>query len=271
MSTIVSGGDGDNSMASSTPEDIDADNVVAVGFAGSAREPVRFRLDAEGRVMVRDIKKAYRCRASSLESGQWEPKIAGCVRECVRVMCTLEPHQVECVRWMAAREEGGRAEEVAHVRGGILADRMGTGKTHMVAALMARRPVPTLVIATIGTLDHWFETLRRHGLHPCRVLSRDHAARLGKGSVEHSSTVVTVASAFVGRPGREHPTAVAEMFARSWGRVVLDEAHVIRNPSTQLHRALKRLNAAVIAPFGRITLVDLGAKQHGPRKSKARR
>ena len=34
---------------------------------------------------------------------------------------------------------------------------------------------------------------------------------------------------------------------------------------------LKRLNAAVIAPFGRITLVDLGAKQHGPKKSKAKR
>lgn len=34
---------------------------------------------------------------------------------------------------------------------------------------------------------------------------------------------------------------------------------------------LTRLNDAVLAPFERITLVDLGARQHGSKKSKAKR
>lgn len=160
----------------------------------------------------------------------------------------LTPLQEEGVLWMVGREtaEGG---PIPGVRGGVLADAMGLGKTHTVAALMARRRMPTLVIATIPTLQHWFDTLRRHDLHPCCVLSRDHAKTLGGGVVKHSLTVVTVVTALLTARTASAarccmPAAIDEMFSRPWGRVVLDEAHVIRNPATQVHKTLSRLNAA---------------------------
>lgn len=156
------------------------------------------------------------------------------------------------MRWMLSREDVPTADDpLPLVRGGILADEMGLGKTHMIAALMARSEMPTLVIATVATLDHWVLTLRAHGLHPCCVLSRDHATTLGGGIVNASRIVVTTVSAMpsarrVVKIGGEKasPVAIAEIFARSWGRIVLDEAHVIRNATTLLHKTLLTLEAA---------------------------
>lgn len=163
----------------------------------------------------------------------------------------LTPGQEEGVAWMIARESPpGALDPLPNVRGGILADEMGMGKTHVIAALMARSPKPTLVIATIATVSHWFATLRTYGLHPCCVMSRDHASTLGEGVVRDCLTVVvTTVSALpttarTSPLGAPAPAAITEMFSRSWGRIVLDEAHVIRNPTTLVHKTLLRLQAA---------------------------
>ena len=63
--------------------------------------------------------------------------------------------QAEALTWLSQQEEGA-------VRGGILADEMGMGKTlQMIALLLARRNGPTLVICPAAAVYQWQGELTR--------------------------------------------------------------------------------------------------------------
>lgn len=152
-----------------------------------------------------------------------------------RTLASLQGrHQREGVMWMCQRE--AHPGVVPSVAGGILADEMGMGKTYEVAALMRLRPMRTLVVTTLATLMQWQDVLSTHlGELPFVLRSKDHA---GGGGFQRVKTVLTTYSMFQ-RCDRV-PSALG---MQGWGRIVLDEAHVIRNPKTNMHRSLSRLAA----------------------------
>lgn len=144
--------------------------------------------------------------------------------------CLCGPHQREGVVWMCRRESHPSA--VPSVAGGILADEMGMGKTHTVVALMRLRPMRTLVVTTLATLMQWQEVLSsRMRVLPLVLRSRDQGCGTGFASAR---TVLTTYGLFQDR----------FVPAGDWGRIVLDEAHVVRNPRCRTHRCLSRLDAA---------------------------
>lgn len=128
------------------------------------------------------------------------------------------PHQEEGVRWMMAREADGAAV----CRGGILADDMGLGKTFQTIGLMRNGlPLRTLIVCPPALIAGWTEELRACGFSVRSLTSAASWTPAAAGEEERVAVYLTT-----------YPKATLYrrcLCAEAFGRVVLDEGHVIRN------------------------------------------
>ncbi|VBB80874.1 Putative protein of unknown function [Podospora comata] len=153
--------------------------------------------------------------------------------------------------------------------GGILADDMGLGKTLTTLALIAgsiasdpdpeRSPRPkankgqpsaqpgTLVVAPLSTLSNWEEQIKMHLRHRSVTYQIYHGSSRSK---HHSSlptydiilTTYDTLKADI-RSNRSSGVEKSPLHDLVWKRIVLDEAHVIRNPNSKVHEAVCYLRA----------------------------
>lgn len=124
---------------------------------------------------------------------------------------------------------------------GILADDMGLGKTHQTMALLlsayengARRP--SLVVCPASVVDGWYRKIKEFGptLMPYVHHGQD---RLESADDFQPLRVVLTTFGLLIRDA-----AILEHV--DWEYVILDEAHLIKNPGTSASRAARRLKAA---------------------------
>jgi len=137
-------------------------------------------------------------------------------------------YQQEAIEWMDIREQ----DRVTP--GGFLCHEMGLGKTHIMCALIRSRLVRrTIVLTTKSTIESWASTLREHSNFAFDVRTKIEelpAARPLVLVVTHQSVL------------RNHEWLEAQFF----DRVVVDEAHIMRNRSKTF---FKMRNLAAIARF----------------------
>ncbi|CAK7566319.1 MAG: hypothetical protein SEPTF4163_004259 [Sporothrix epigloea] len=168
----------------------------------------------------------------------------------------LLPHQVEGVKWMRGRELGpvkrGRVP-----KGGILADDMGLGKTLQSISLILGNPRPrkdmpswkkhyeridgaTLVVAPLALIRQWEAEIKEkvsadrsllvcvhHG--PQRTVRPQDLARY--------DVVITTYQILVSEHSRSNDALKSGCFGLSWFRVILDEAHSIKNRNAMMTKA----------------------------------
>ncbi|KAI4730340.1 hypothetical protein E4T49_01914 [Aureobasidium sp. EXF-10728] len=178
----------------------------------------------------------------------------------------LLPHQVEGVSWMIDKEIGERKKNGVLPKGGILADDMGLGKTVQSVSLILLNPRPeldakpppenpkrkipgkevgkgTLVVAPLALIRQWESEIKTkvEKSHALRVLvhhgpSRTKfAAELKKYDVV-ITTYQILASEFAG--SSDHPDgAKVGCYGVHWYRVILDEAHSIKNRNAKSTQA----------------------------------
>ncbi len=133
---------------------------------------------------------------------------------------TLRPYQQHGVAWLQFLQRAGL--------GGVLADDMGLGKTLQTICAL---PGKALVVCPTSVLPNWRAELARfrpslrvcvyHG--PSRALEED-----------ADVTLTTYALLRLDQ---------AQLQAKTWGAVVLDEAQAIKNPDSQVARAAYALQA----------------------------
>ncbi|KAG9529816.1 hypothetical protein KCU93_g3179, partial [Aureobasidium melanogenum] len=178
----------------------------------------------------------------------------------------LLPHQVEGVSWMIDKEIGERKKNGVLPKGGILADDMGLGKTVQSVSLILLNPRPeldakpppenpkrkmpgkevgkgTLVVAPLALIRQWESEIKTkvEKSHALRVLVHHGPSRTKfAAELKKYDVVVTtyqiLASEFAG--SSDHPDgAKVGCYGVHWYRVILDEAHSIKNRNAKSTQA----------------------------------
>ncbi|KAJ5146290.1 uncharacterized protein N7515_000854 [Penicillium bovifimosum] len=138
--------------------------------------------------------------------------------------------------------------------GGILADDMGLGKTIQIISLILANPKPltanssktTLIIAPVGVMTNWRNQITEHANKETApsVLIYHGSGKKEAANLANYDVVVTSYGALSSdfNPDATRPPAKG-IFSVHWRRVVLDEGHTIRNPSSKASLAACGLRA----------------------------
>ena len=171
----------------------------------------------------------------------------------------LLPHQVEGVEWMKGRELGP-VKRGKVPRGGILADDMGLGKTLQSISLILSNQRPdkedkawkksyagvektTLVVAPLALIRQWEAEIKEKvaKTHKLKVYVH-HGPQRTKSFKELAlyDVVVTTYQTLVSEHGHSASAPdgpKAGCFGLHWWRVILDEAHSIKNRNAKATKA----------------------------------
>ncbi|KAJ6127001.1 hypothetical protein N7523_002613 [Penicillium sp. IBT 18751x] len=188
---------------------------------------------------------------------------------------TLLPHQIDGVKWMCDKETGRRATKGIFPMGGILADDMGLGKTVQAIALLLKNhkseidehseanddakkdkktdpstPLSksTLVVAPLALIKQWEAEIldkveKSHRLRVC-VYHGTNRAKTARSLDDYDVVITTY-----GTLTSESATAASDktkksgIFALNWLRIILDEAHTIKNRNAKATQAACALDA----------------------------
>ncbi|CZT42223.1 related to helicase-like transcription factor [Rhynchosporium secalis] len=129
-------------------------------------------------------------------------------------------------------------------RGGILADDMGLGKTlQVISTILEGGPGSTLIIAPVSVMSNWAQQIERHVKKDrnMKVLTYHGSGRKAMTSKDFSeydvviTTYGTLSTEYLPRSAKTPETLPRKsgIFSTTWARIVLDEGHTIRNPSTK--------------------------------------
>ncbi|KPI45491.1 putative ATP-dependent helicase [Cyphellophora attinorum] len=178
----------------------------------------------------------------------------------------LLPHQIDGVEWMKHKELGTRKTRGVFPLGGILADDMGLGKTIQSIALILSNKKPTaeeieahpkrklpqgvnkgtLVVAPLALIKQWEGELkdRIEDSHALRICVH-HGPKRAKSSkdLKGYDVVITTYSTLTSEHADSGGDLKTGCFGLHWWRVILDEAHSIKNRNAKATKAACALDA----------------------------
>jgi hypothetical protein len=144
----------------------------------------------------------------------------------------LRTYQADALAWLEFLDGAGL--------GGCLALDMGLGKTPTLLAHLARTAgdAPALVIAPPAVVGNWAAEAKRF-VPELRVVVHHGASRAEDDELDAEIAKADVLLTTYGTALRD----VDDLADVEWGRIVLDEAQVIKNPTSETAQQLRRLEA----------------------------
>lgn len=152
-------------------------------------------------------------------------------------------YQEEGVRWMLHHETRDAPVVGGCIRGGILGDEMGLGKTIQMLGLSVANPKRnTLIVLPPALLHQWVEVVEK--LMPVKPLVFHGAEKksITIGDLRSAPYVITTYGMISVKKipvegDEEQMREIGSILSEiSWGRIIYDEAHHLRNASTRKHR-----------------------------------
>lgn len=151
----------------------------------------------------------------------------------------IAPYQREGVGWLLMREFSNAGH-----KGGFLCDEMGLGKTvQMISTILGNPDKRTLVIVPKSIVTQWAEEIDNFAPH-LKVLVHDGPNRTtNPNDFLKYHVVISPYSIMVdkGKP-RGDPTI---MHTITWGRIIIDEGHEIRNAKSKISSSVRNLKSDI--------------------------
>lgn len=152
----------------------------------------------------------------------------------------LKEYQREGLEWMVSHEKQGST-------GYLVTDDPGLGKTIQIAALMLHNPGTTLLIVPNSIVIQWIETLQK--VNPSWKIYKHMGAgrynnRLDMSQQKYDICITTLGT-LIAEADTDTMTTILHSVAclRPWNRIVLDEAHYIRNKKATCHQIVSTIPA----------------------------
>jgi SNF2 family DNA or RNA helicase len=140
------------------------------------------------------------------------------------------PYQQEGVMWMLTMENN-----IGKPKGGFLCDEMGLGKTvQLIATMLGNKKRKTLIVVPKSIVTQWVEEITRFA-PSLTCVAWDGPAR---DSTDISLVDIVVAPYSVVRMG-------SRLHRVHWDRIILDEAHEIRNRNSKLFKTVNALRSDI--------------------------
>jgi SNF2 family DNA or RNA helicase len=140
------------------------------------------------------------------------------------------PYQHDGVKWMLGMEH-----QASGPKGGMLCDDPGLGKTIQLIATMLGNPKPrTLIIVPKSIITQWSEEIRRFAPNLTINIFDGPERRIEEADVTLAPYTLLVT--------KEGTTPLHMV---QWDRVILDEAHEIRNKGSKLFKSVCRLRTQI--------------------------
>ncbi|KAJ5355842.1 Helicase C-terminal [Penicillium concentricum] len=197
---------------------------------------------------------------SARSDGQGKWKVRG-------LQTSLMVNQILAASWMCKRETS-----LSKPNGGLLCDVMGFGKTLSALACIVNRKIPsqpegpTLIIAPRNLIQTWMSQIRQHCNRGAAgsVIAHCSGARVETDDLAHHlkqhgivlTTYQEISSSYPDlkpSPGFRTDDSIKEWWNQeygkigvfhqiNWHRIILDEAHIIRNRTTRTSIAVRALS-----------------------------
>jgi SNF2 family DNA or RNA helicase len=159
-------------------------------------------------------------------------------------------YQQNAINWTLYKEQGlffdEDTEELSPTTSrGLVGDEMGLGKTIVMLATWVGNPLKnTLVVVPSALLDQWDKLLFKWlGFNPLVFHGKN--AKLPIEVVKSNQIVLTTYGMISLRSKKKKNSWKSPLWGIEWDRVIYDEAHHLRNKSSNKHLGAKKIQAKI--------------------------
>lgn len=156
----------------------------------------------------------------------------------------LKDYQEKTVEWMISHEN--------KYDGGMLLHHPGLGKTVISLALVCKVPLKTLVIVNGGLIDNWMDEIKKHTniskerivkyYGPGRQKNVEKEEEIEDKNKKEDKLIYISSYSIVSREYNNGEFDNTSIFSKiKFDRIILDEAHYIRNASSMVHKSMMYL------------------------------
>lgn len=149
----------------------------------------------------------------------------------MKITTELKPFQHQTVSWLKTQE--------TNYDGGLLLNDAGLGKSICLLANIINNPIKTLIVCPAGIVDNWVNEIKKHTdiskLKIVKYYGNDRKnIQIKKEQIIYITSYSIIAREFNGQ-GFEKTSIFNKI---KFERIILDEAHYIRNSNSNIHKGI---------------------------------